>query len=93
MPVHDNPIPCLRLLRYTCPQDSEYGIARLVRVSMKQKAKGGLYTTMGPDEWHYSHPCRQNRFTQTWLENQGYTTTSSATPTCTSTRTPSTATR
>ena len=32
----------------------------------------GPYTTMGPDEWDYSHLCRQDRFTQTWLENQGY---------------------
>ena len=32
----------------------------------------GPYTTMGPDEWDYSHLCRQDRFTQAWLENQGY---------------------
>ena len=27
---------------------------------------------MGPEEWDYSHLCRQDRFTQTWLETQGY---------------------
>lgn len=32
----------------------------------------GPYTTMGPPEWNYSHLCRQDRFTQVWLENQGY---------------------
>ena len=53
----------------------------------------GPYTTMGPEEWDYSHLCRQDRFTQIWLEKQAYDTTSSATPTCTSTRTPSMATR
>ncbi len=32
----------------------------------------GPYTTVGPEEWDYSHLCRQDRFTQVWLENQGY---------------------
>jgi hypothetical protein len=32
----------------------------------------GPYTLMGPEEWDYSHLCRQDRFTQTWLESQGY---------------------
>ncbi len=32
----------------------------------------GPYTLMGPAEWDYSHLCRQDRFTQTWLERQGY---------------------
>ncbi len=32
----------------------------------------GPYTLMGPDEWDYSHLCRQDRFTQVWLETQGY---------------------
>ena len=32
----------------------------------------GPYTLMGPKEWDYSHLCRQDRFTQTWLESQGY---------------------
>ena len=27
---------------------------------------------MGPEEWDYSHLCRQDRFTQSWLEAQGY---------------------
>ena len=27
---------------------------------------------MGPEEWDYSHLCRQDRFTQVWLESQGY---------------------
>ena len=31
----------------------------------------GPYTLMGPEEWDYSHLCRQDRFTQTWLEAQG----------------------
>ena len=31
----------------------------------------GPYTHMGPEEWDYSHLCRQDRFTQTWLENPG----------------------
>jgi hypothetical protein len=33
----------------------------------------GPYSLMGPEEWDYSHLCRQDRFTQTWLEAQGYT--------------------
>ena len=32
----------------------------------------GPYTLMGPEEWNYSHLCRQDRFTQTWLEREGY---------------------
>lgn len=32
----------------------------------------GPYTLMGPEEWDYSHLCRQDRFTQTWLETHGY---------------------
>ncbi len=32
----------------------------------------GPYTLMGPEEWDYSHLCRQDRFTQSWLETQGY---------------------
>ena len=32
----------------------------------------GPYTRMGPEEWDYSHLCRQDRFTQVWLEAQGY---------------------
>jgi hypothetical protein len=32
----------------------------------------GPYTLMGPEEWDYSHLCRQDRFTQTWLEAHGY---------------------
>jgi hypothetical protein len=32
----------------------------------------GPYTLMGPLEWDYSHLCRQDRFTQSWLETQGY---------------------
>jgi N,N-dimethylformamidase beta subunit-like, C-terminal/Concanavalin A-like lectin/glucanases superfamily len=32
----------------------------------------GPYTLMGPPEWDYSHLCRQDRFTQTWLEASGY---------------------
>ncbi|MGP0064438.1 MAG: N,N-dimethylformamidase beta subunit family domain-containing protein [Isosphaeraceae bacterium] len=32
----------------------------------------GPYTLMGPEEWDYSHLCRQDRFTQTWLETQEY---------------------
>jgi len=32
----------------------------------------GPYTTVGPEDWDYSHLCRQDRFTQAWLENQGY---------------------
>ena len=32
----------------------------------------GPYTLMGPEEWDYSHLCRQDRFTQAWLESQGY---------------------
>ena len=32
----------------------------------------GPYTLMGPEEWDYSHLCRQDRFTQAWLETQGY---------------------
>ena len=32
----------------------------------------GPYTLMGPEDWDYSHLCRQDRFTQTWLETQGY---------------------
>lgn len=32
----------------------------------------GPYTLMGPEEWNYSHLCRQDRFTQTWLERKGY---------------------
>ena len=32
----------------------------------------GPYTLMGPAEWDYSHLCRQDRFTQVWLETQGY---------------------
>jgi hypothetical protein len=32
----------------------------------------GPYTLMGPEEWDYSHLCRQDRFTQTWLETRGY---------------------
>ncbi len=32
----------------------------------------GPYTLMGPEEWDYSHLVRQDRFTQTWLEAQGY---------------------
>lgn len=32
----------------------------------------GPYTLMGPEEWDYSHLCRQDRFTQVWLESQGY---------------------
>ncbi|MHC5544467.1 N,N-dimethylformamidase beta subunit family domain-containing protein, partial [Singulisphaera rosea] len=32
----------------------------------------GPYTIVGPDDWDYSHLCRQDRFTQAWLETQGY---------------------
>lgn len=32
----------------------------------------GPYTLMGPDELNYSHLCRQDRYTQVWLETQGY---------------------
>ncbi|MDR3635348.1 MAG: LamG domain-containing protein [Isosphaeraceae bacterium] len=32
----------------------------------------GPYTTVGPPEWDYSHLCRQDRFTQVWLESHGY---------------------
>jgi hypothetical protein len=32
----------------------------------------GPYTLMGPEEWDYSHLCRQDRFTQAWLEKEGY---------------------
>jgi N,N-dimethylformamidase len=32
----------------------------------------GPYTLMGPEEWDYSHLCRQDRFTQVWLETQAY---------------------
>jgi hypothetical protein len=32
----------------------------------------GPYTLMGPPEWDYSHLCRQDRFTQVWLETHGY---------------------
>jgi hypothetical protein len=32
----------------------------------------GPYTLMGPDAWDYSHLCRQDRFTQAWLEKEGY---------------------
>jgi hypothetical protein len=32
----------------------------------------GPYTLMGPEDWDYSHLCRQDRFTQAWLETQGY---------------------
>jgi hypothetical protein len=32
----------------------------------------GPYTLMGPEAWDYSHLCRQDRFTQTWLEKEGY---------------------
>jgi hypothetical protein len=32
----------------------------------------GPYTTMGLPAWDYSHLCRQDRFTQVWLETQGY---------------------
>jgi hypothetical protein len=32
----------------------------------------GPYTLMGPEEWDYSHLCRQDHFTQAWLETQGY---------------------
>ena len=32
----------------------------------------GPYTLMGPEDWDYSHLCRQDRFTQVWLETQGY---------------------
>lgn len=32
----------------------------------------GPYTLMGPQEWDYSHLCRQDRFTQVWLETNGY---------------------
>jgi hypothetical protein len=32
----------------------------------------GPYTLMGPEEWDYSHLCRQDRSTQAWLETQGY---------------------
>ena len=32
----------------------------------------GPYTLMGPVEWDYSHLCRQDRFTQVWLEAHGY---------------------
>lgn len=32
----------------------------------------GPYVLMGPEEANYSHLCRQDRFTQTWLEVQGY---------------------
>jgi N,N-dimethylformamidase len=32
----------------------------------------GPYTRMGPEEWDYSHLCRQDRSTQTWLEASGY---------------------
>ena len=32
----------------------------------------GPYTLMGPEAWDYSHLCRQDRFTQVWLETQGY---------------------
>lgn len=32
----------------------------------------GPYVLMGPDDADYSHLCRQDRFTQTWLERMGY---------------------
>ncbi len=32
----------------------------------------GPYTLMGPEEWDYSHLCRQDRFTEAWLQTQGY---------------------
>ncbi len=32
----------------------------------------GPYTLMGPEEWDYSHLCRQDRSSQAWLETQGY---------------------
>ena len=32
----------------------------------------GPYTTMGVPEWDYSHLCRQDRFTQAWLETNQY---------------------
>ncbi len=32
----------------------------------------GPYTLMGPDEADYSHLCRQDRFTQAWLESNGF---------------------
>jgi N,N-dimethylformamidase len=32
----------------------------------------GPYTLMGPEGWDYSHLCRQDRFTQVWLETHGY---------------------
>ena len=32
----------------------------------------GPYTLMGPEAWDYSHLCRQDRFTQVWLEREGY---------------------
>lgn len=32
----------------------------------------GPYTLMGPEEWNYSHLCRQDRYTQVWLETRGY---------------------
>ncbi len=32
----------------------------------------GPYTLMGPEEWKYSHLCRQDRFTQVWLETHGF---------------------
>lgn len=32
----------------------------------------GPYVLMGPEDADYSHLCRQDRFTQTWLERQGY---------------------
>jgi hypothetical protein len=32
----------------------------------------GPYTLIGPEEWDNSHLCRAERFTQTWLEREGY---------------------
>ena len=32
----------------------------------------GPYTTVGPEDWDYSHLARQDRYTQAWLENHGY---------------------
>jgi hypothetical protein len=32
----------------------------------------GPYTLMGPEEWEFSHLCRQDHATQAWLETQGY---------------------
>ncbi len=32
----------------------------------------GPYTLMGPEDWDYSHLCRQDHATQVWLEAQGY---------------------